>query len=173
MTPFAPSPPPFLYTTYHDETGIRFSFVPLFLPPFRPENDDSIPNGGGLCLRDRLDLKDLEFFFPSSAMIKYFQDFPLLYTRMELLIELLIENGQFKFPFAIVAKPSTSLIPICELTMTPTHDSLLNRELFAALALGGKIPQGVSRCNSRKVQSFARPFRRKRVSRRSNISGHV
>lgn len=63
MTPFAPSPPPFLYTTYHDETGIRFSFVPLFLPPFRPENDDSIPNGGGLCLRDRLDLKDLEFFF--------------------------------------------------------------------------------------------------------------
>lgn len=44
--------------------------------------------------------------------------------------------------------------------------------------LGGKVPQGVSQCNSRKVQSFARPFRRKRVftegSRRStNISGHV
>ena len=59
-------------------------------------------------------------------------------------------------------KSSTPLIlPIRKLTMAVIHDSILNREPFAALHSAAKVPQGVSRCNSRKVQSFARPFRRK------------
>lgn len=70
MTPFAPSPPPFLYTTYHDETGIRFSFV-LHAPSFWPENDDSIPNGVASGLRDRLNLEKFEIFFFFSPIIKF------------------------------------------------------------------------------------------------------
>lgn len=59
---------------------------------------------------------------------------------------LFIKNGQFKFPFAIVAKSSTPLIPICKLTITLIHDSILNRELFAALhwaARSRKVFHGV------------------------------
>lgn len=91
--------------------------------------------GWHLCLRDPLDLKDLEFFFffffCNDQILSRFSI--IVYTDRTQLLESLIENGQFKFPLAIIAKPSTPLIPICKLTMTPTHDSLLNRELFAAL----------------------------------------
>lgn len=137
MTPFAPSPPPFLYTTYHDETKefdsllYRFSFL-----LFDQKTMTLFPTGVALCLRDPLDLKDLEFFFffffCNDQILSRFSI--IVYTMDGTqLLESLIENGQFKFPLAIIAKPSTPLIPICKLTMTPTYDSLLNRELFAAL----------------------------------------
>lgn len=78
-----------------------------------------------------------------NIRIFYFHEFPLLYIYIYILF---IKNGQFKFPFAIVAKSSTPLIPICKLTITLIHDSILNRELFAALhsaARSRKVFHGV------------------------------